>query len=707
MVSIRVRKNIAKYTGISLNEVDILLKNPVINKNQIKSLRELAIHNSKYVSIHMRNLITTAKEQMQKLKDKFNADKKNLKAKDIAQMKRTIRDLSAKLKKQLGQDPQLTELEPKHIVQKLNDPIPIQKSIVSNHEPRSKFRSKCEPRDPIKPKCRPKCNLELECGCAPSIPIGSVPFICSNPGTYCVTKNLTWGGSGSAISITSSNVEINFENFKLTLSSPTADSVGISISNVSSVKIHNGEIQGNVSNLNQIGINAYNGLSIGIFDMLISNIAVGINSDISSDISVDNICLGRPVPQAPIVLCDTNASDSDVAIPDPCWNYISGPVDPIGQAWGLNGYIGATSDVFNSMMPAGTYKYRQSFNLSSINPPPIINCSEFIPLNTANVYLNGTLVAGPIAPYATASFVLTSGFNVGQNNLDVEVIVLTPSQSSMSMIFGSKYLPGINAIVMTMSNKINIQNITINEFTSGISVLFCEETLIDQIQGFKTETDGINEDSKGIDGTNSLDIAIRGSQFKNYFIGISSENAINLVVDGVEIGADESYENPANIALDATGTIGSIIKNVQIQNYFRGIQVVSTITTIIDFVNIYADIAFDSESNAGIFGISSINLSTGNINVENYFIGIEVSSSDTFSIIDAKFHSDVIIIDSFNQAIHVDNSLNVNIQNVQIRNYYGGIGSIFTDIIMTENVEILIDTHLMMFLMRYRSRRKL
>ncbi len=84
--------------------------------------------------------------------------------------------------------------------------------------------------------------LETQFPCSNEMAISNVPIIITAPGKYCVTRDLTYNGPGTAITVTADNVSINFENHSLTLTDSAAQ--GIVALNVSEFTLENDIIQG-------------------------------------------------------------------------------------------------------------------------------------------------------------------------------------------------------------------------------------------------------------------------------------------------------------------------------------------------------------------------------------------------------------------------------------------------------------------------------
>lgn len=70
-------------------------------------------------------------------------------------------------------------------------------------------------------------EIVAESACPASIAIASVPYVISQSGKYCVTEDLVYSGTAVAITVTASNVSINFNNHSLSLTNPAA--IGIEV----------------------------------------------------------------------------------------------------------------------------------------------------------------------------------------------------------------------------------------------------------------------------------------------------------------------------------------------------------------------------------------------------------------------------------------------------------------------------------------------
>ena len=598
-------KKLSKLMGIRLSEVHELFKNPIINKNNILFLIDSATKNSKQLSKHIQELIFKLKIEMKKQQDE---DKRIIFNNNT---QRTLKDKNDTIKYQIEIlkklcDNKVTKLnstndnkiinnkllpsDQKKIIMQNSYNLPPNHNIQNNNNKiynkqqcTTKNNIKCEKiyDFPDKTKCEPACETKLFkkikelLPCAPHIPISYVPFVACRPGTYCLTQNLISGSPGAAITVASSNVEINFNNFKLKLAGAdlNINLVGVDIQNVEDVIIHGGHIDGiSTNNNNIIGINIYNSKCIEIYDMVVTDVFQGIVGSLLSGVDIHDICFERPIPSIPVA-------------PNP-----------------------------------------------------------------------------------------------------------------------SVYIVGIKAINISNSKKINIRNITINEFTDGIDVPFCEEVRIEKIQGYKFIADAPvdpNGDhpnfvlSSGILADNTSKIMIEKVQLKNYFQGIKINNADDISIRKVQI----TYANPIeNIFVQGIQIMSSIItsiKNVQILNYFQGISYQASGTLFIDNSQIYSDFAFNNTNNSGIniflnMTTPSITTSIKNSQISNYFNGIfNALTTNVFienSQIFLNFGS--IPFDNLPAGIVIERSTVMSVKDSQICNYFQGIRGIISTNAVIENVQI-------------------
>ncbi|MBS0636626.1 MAG: right-handed parallel beta-helix repeat-containing protein [Verrucomicrobia bacterium] len=131
-------------------------------------------------------------------------------------------------------------------------------------------------------------DLQQDFACDSPIPISVVPFTITEPGKYCVTKNLVYNGDLAAITVHADNVTINFHNHSLTLNNSQAK--GILVENASEFTLENDIIEG--SALFKTSSSAAVELS-GVHKALLTNIYThnttkGVVIQNSDDIFIEN-----------------------------------------------------------------------------------------------------------------------------------------------------------------------------------------------------------------------------------------------------------------------------------------------------------------------------------------------------------------------------------------------------------------------------------
>jgi hypothetical protein len=123
--------------------------------------------------------------------------------------------------------------------------------------------------------------------CAHSIKIDHVPYVITEPGKYCVTKDLVFDSTGAAITVAVGNVTLNFANHSLTLG-PSA--TGISATGISELTIENDIIQATVESgdINSVAIFLKDTNKVTIDNVFTLNTRFGIRAQNSNDVKVIN-----------------------------------------------------------------------------------------------------------------------------------------------------------------------------------------------------------------------------------------------------------------------------------------------------------------------------------------------------------------------------------------------------------------------------------
>lgn len=80
--------------------------------------------------------------------------------------------------------------------------------------------------------------------------ISRVPAVIDRPGKWCVNEDLVYNGTGAAITITASNVTLNFHNHSLTLTNPSA--VGVLALSIKELVVENDIIQSSLISTNPL-----------------------------------------------------------------------------------------------------------------------------------------------------------------------------------------------------------------------------------------------------------------------------------------------------------------------------------------------------------------------------------------------------------------------------------------------------------------------
>src|SRR5436853_4423256 len=111
-----------------------------------------------------------------------------------------------------------------------------------------------------------------------------------------------------------------------------------------------------------------------------------------------------------------------------------------------------------------------------------------------------------------------------------------------------------------------------------------------------------------------------------------------VLIENAQIFGSSSFANPDsnNIGLDAGVNDKTIIKNCQIENYFRGLILHFGSEAIVDNVSVSHIVQFADSQNIGIKTDSIRLCNLKNIQIINYFKGINASFSTMVLIENAK-----------------------------------------------------------------------
>lgn len=131
-------------------------------------------------------------------------------------------------------------------------------------------------------------DLQQDFACDASIPISFVPFTITQPGKYCVTKDLVYNGDLAAITVQASNVTINFHNHSLTLNNSQAQ--GILVENASEFTLENDIIRASslfkTSTSAAVKLSAVNKATL--MNIYTQNTTKGVVIENSNDVFIEN-----------------------------------------------------------------------------------------------------------------------------------------------------------------------------------------------------------------------------------------------------------------------------------------------------------------------------------------------------------------------------------------------------------------------------------
>jgi hypothetical protein len=242
--------------------------------------------------------------------------------------------------------------------------------------------------------------------------------------------------------------------------------------------------------------------------------------------------------------------------------------------------------------------------------------------------------------------------------------------------------------------NVSIKNINVHNYFIGINLAISDTLLVDGLNILRDTVAG-NLDSTGIFAIQTLNISIKNANIHNYFVGINLSSANTLSIEDVNILRDNTFNNFGNIGIAAQQTSSMSVKNANMHNYYRGIVCSQSDAVLIEYVNILANNAFDSQVNRGIDAVLCENLIIKYVNIHNYYQGISVGTAD--SVIIKKIN---ILIDAPIVINNVDNygifasfeCKNLIIKYVNIHNYFQGIDISNSPMILVDHVNIDLDT---------------
>lgn len=352
--------------------------------------------------------------------------------------------------------------------------------------------------------------------------IDHVPFTIDKDGKWCVKHDLTFSGSGAAITVAKSNVTINFNNHDLTITNPTA--TGISIAEVSEVVIENDKIIYSTPATAGAAIQILGSTKVTLDNILIQNPFDGVVIDTCSDVTLKNSQIREGSDS------DINASNSNQIDIDNCYFFntkanfaFEGMV--FGGSSGVNQVRIANSTLNNVPILYFAGEGVTLENTTAIVDDPLFG---FTVIQLGIPFSAGTLVTDIIVNNckinATASTVGTAGFGAFQvKGLLIQNSIIDVNFSGVPSAPGRKaFLLGndikmINCVLAGTSPAIDIEDF---QATNGASTgIVIEDNVIENFNALGITMEG-----------NTSNVTIKNNSIRQgvAVAGVGSANAIEI-----------------------------------------------------------------------------------------------------------------------------------------------------------------------------------
>ncbi len=610
---------LAKYSGVNVNDVNTLLADPKANKKQIDQLAKASYLTGKDLTANMKqSVIAHGKKSKAENKEFVNA-----------------------FKQQITQDPFVTLAK-----QKPNIKLDVKQQSVKSLNPKNKNINKninddCNDCNDCKSGCKnencgkteDKCCTQLFSRirtllpCAPHIPINYLPFVCDQPGTYCLTRDLYFASAGNAIYVSSSNVELNFDNFKITLSQPASS--GIYVDSVETVLVHNGQIDGNLD-LPQSGIDVFNTTSVKVQNMKLTNLMVGIVATINQDCQLEDLCIER-----------------ESLVTDNYFNNIGillmGNLETTIKSIKLNNFYVGIVGQFNQIITVEELDmYIELEQLDDYSA----GCLFFMNTNISleKIHISNYFIT-------VGAFILD---NLSIKDINVTIDQLVPITVGIAAILVentsiknaniSNYAMGI---LESFNLSISIENVNLNfgsQFQPGVSDpnVIAPRAIYDGTFGIYMPV---------FDYINAKNVSIKNINVYNYYIGIYARAIQGFIMENITIGNDEIAED--------TFSVGFYQVGIDIEDCDNGILNTATINTVYNAINL----------------TNSYNIKCSNIVIDTIYTGISSYGewvNETYSYCNGIVINDCTISAAVNEAIDFVGAKSCEIKNCNI--YGNNIG---------------------------------
>ncbi len=597
---------LAKYSGANVDDVNTLLINPKANKATIDQLFKTSYLTGKDMAANIKqSVISHGKKSKSENKEFVN--------------KKFINEF----KRQLAQDPFVTLDKQKPDI-KFNVK-PIVKSLNTKN---IKCNNNCENECCVKKENN--CDENLICKikdllpCTPHIPINYLPFVCDKPGTYCLTRDLYLASGGNAIHITSSNVEVNFDNFKITLGQPASS--GIYVDSVDSVLVHNGQIDGNLD-LPQSGIDIFNTTSVKIQKMNFTNLMVGIVSTMNKDCQLENLCIDRDS------IIDSNNS-SNVGI------LLMGNLETTLKSIKINNFYLGIIGQFNQIIKIDDLD--MYINLEESDDYSM-GCLFFLNTNISFENIN-------ISNYfVSVGAILIDNLSI--KNINVTIDQLVPTTIGIATLaVGNTIIKNANisnyamGILEGFNLSISIENVNLN-----FGAQFSDEPEFILPNVIYDGTYGIYMPVSNY--INAKSVSIKNINIYNYYVGIYAHGIEGFIMENITIGNDE-------MTTDLFSGIAQI--GISIENCNNAIVNTATINTTFNAINVS----------------NSSNIKCSNIAINLTFTGVSSYGSlvnEALSYCNGIVLTDCVIYQAQNEAIDFIGAKSCEVRNCNIYNNANGI----------------------------------
>ena len=478
--------------------------------------------------------------------------------------------------------------------------------------------------------------------CAPHIPISSVPYVITTPGTYCVTENLVYAGVNSAITIQSNNVELIFDNFKLRLIN---DAVGVGVQG-EYIKIHGGEIEGMTEQT--VGINIISSKDVKIYDMLFKNLRSGIIGFNIDDLNITECSYFRDslITSFAIELDNCRKIKIDDQVASNYATFLRADMCYMINIDQLQCSTTISEDIETIAINIG-----ESFKININNfQAYLFNIAikaEEADINISNAQISHSDELGDVAIFVqTSNIELVNveirNYNNGilTNNVNNFVVDNLKIENTIA---GAAGIEMFDLIVENNANNCRFNNIQILGFQIGISTASFNQSLIitnAQLRVFETG----DVSSYGIYVDHGHNVILQNVQTLNYFTGIELEECQNVNIVDAQIYGFEPVRSEFNVGIECFESDQLIIKNLAIRNYFVGVGVTNnglfeiTDASIVLGINEFAPGIISS----GIFLIANhFSSLIQNVNIAGFTAGLWLVSAKEVRV------KDCIIADSF------------------------------------------------------------